>query len=348
MSIEDAYLTLLTPDGEFLRAKKQDNVMLGDEIAFFPIKEPIQTRASRWEKLRMKRGLMASLSAVAMIVLLLSFIPMLVTSKEAYAYVSIDINPSIEIGVDDVLNVISIEAYNKEGEDLLKVLPNWKKQHIDVVTKNIINKSIESGYLVEGKEVLITTVINEENNLVKEELQKDLNQLVASYKEDKKIEVTAVESNTETREKAKQQGLSTGKLIQKEKNAQKELVETEKENEIQEVEETQESPSNEQSAESKESSSQEDDGKENNASQKANEKGKDFGQSKAAEKGRDFGQSKANEKGKNNSELKGNGQQKNDNQTARPNQQKIPTEVKKHVGEKIKKATERAGAGRKE
>ena len=38
MEIDDAFLTLLTPEGEFLHARRQNQpYLIGEEIHFFPI-----------------------------------------------------------------------------------------------------------------------------------------------------------------------------------------------------------------------------------------------------------------------------------------------------------------------
>jgi hypothetical protein len=218
MSIDEDFLTVLTPNGEFLRARKQEEIEIGEEISFFPVSLPDTTRSTVWRNVKTKRNALSIISTLAAIILIITFIPMFATTKQVYAYVSIDINPSLELGVDNELEVLSIIALNEDGEKLLSQLPKWRNKHIDTVTKLIIDGSVDNGYLEQGQEVVLTTVVNDseskDNELL---LQSDLEELGETYEKENNFVITTIESNIETREKAKQQGLSTGKLVQKER-----------------------------------------------------------------------------------------------------------------------------------
>ena len=53
-------------------------------------------------------------------VFMITFIPF-INNDKVYAYMSIDINPSFEIGIDDQLKVISLDPLNEEAEKLLEI-----------------------------------------------------------------------------------------------------------------------------------------------------------------------------------------------------------------------------------
>lgn len=243
MSIEEDFLTVLTPDGEFLRARRQENIEIGEELSFFPVSLPDTTRRTVWKSAKTKRNAISIISTLAAMILIITFIPMFATSKQVYAYVSIDINPSLELGVDHELQVLSITPLNEDAEKLLNELPEWKNKHIDEVTELIIDGSVDKGYLEQGEEVLVTTVVtesedNKENEIL---LQTDLEEISKTYSKESNIVVKTIQSNIETREKAKQEGLSTGKLVQKQKQEhekEQEAIQQEEEKGLEEADKT--------------------------------------------------------------------------------------------------------------
>lgn len=220
MEIHDEYVTMLTPDGEFLKAKKiRENYQIGEEIYFWPINKQTRNKVARLFNPIYKRKI-ALISFISVFILLMSIIP-LDKSNDVYAYISIDINPSFEIGLNEDLQVISLEALNEEGRQIHASISDWEYADIASITALIIEKSKEAGYLAEGNEVFITTVVNDQH---KQDADKNLRENIEKISENyekQKIAVTAVESSNKTRMKAKKEGLSTGKLIKIEKNSEK-------------------------------------------------------------------------------------------------------------------------------
>jgi hypothetical protein len=153
---------------------------------------------------------------------MISFLPFFNNDK-VYAYMSIDINPSFEVGIDDQLNVISLEPLNEEAEKLIGKLPEWENKPFDKIVDAIVGESKVEGYVYPGKEIMITTVINEEDKDIQTQFEAGIDEIRTSY-EDEEMVVNTIESDNETREKAQDQGISTGKYLElKEKaNAPKE------------------------------------------------------------------------------------------------------------------------------
>lgn len=226
LEINSRFVTLLTPDGEFLKSRRvKDHYEIGEEIDFFPLNEISTAKRSffRFDKIRV--AIASSMAAVLLFFTVFSFYD----SHQVYAYMSIDINPSLEAGVDKKLRVISLEAYNDEGKLILNSLEEWVNQPIDSVTKAIIEKSKDSGYYQEGAEIIIATVIveNEGDQLAKQ-FDKDVESLVQTYQKEN-VPITVLNSTVEDRKHAVKKGLSTGKyvketIIAKEKETKKEKL----------------------------------------------------------------------------------------------------------------------------
>ncbi|TCT18007.1 anti-sigma factor-like protein [Melghiribacillus thermohalophilus] len=162
------YLVVMTHDGLFYKAKPDLDCDIGEEIQFEPIFEAkTHVVPSIFHTFFQKRII------AALAVLLLALFPVYswYSSSKAFAYVSIDINPSIEITVNRKLNVLELTPINESAERLIPMLPDWKGQNVEHVTLHIIETSRKEGML-EGQSVLIgVSYLNNGNNDLTEKLQ---------------------------------------------------------------------------------------------------------------------------------------------------------------------------------
>jgi hypothetical protein len=210
LEVNTKFITILTPDGEFLRSRKvKESYQIGEEIDFFPVNEGLTSKKPffRLEKIRV--ALASSIAAVLLFFTVFTFYD----SQQVYAYMSIDINPSIEAAVDKKLHVVSLEAYNEEGKIVLSSLEEWSNQPINSVTEAIIQESRKYGYYEDGAEIIIATVIVEdEGKTLERKLNGDVEGLAQSYQK-VNVPITVLESNVQDREVAIEKGISTGKYI---------------------------------------------------------------------------------------------------------------------------------------
>ncbi|CAM3681101.1 hypothetical protein [Mesobacillus zeae] len=218
LEVNDLYVTLLTPEGEFMRTRKlRQDYPLGGEIQFFPMelgKNSKREKAMSFLKM-LSNGKAGAL--IAAVILLLAFSVPLYQSGHVYAYMSIDVNPSVEMGLNEKLEVINIKAYNKDGEAILSGLKGWKKQDASTVANLVLTEIKEQGYMKKNKDVLIAAVPTEDGKPGKK-LQTALKEIKAAT-EDENIEVTVLSATEKERKMAKQQGLTPG--LYKEKQLDK-------------------------------------------------------------------------------------------------------------------------------
>jgi hypothetical protein len=203
LELDEEFVTLLTPEGEFIQVKKDGDYEIGEEIEAQVIKRPIVRRRS------FRYVITSLVAAVVLLVTTLLHFP----SNEVYAYMSIDINPSIEVGVDEQLKVLKLKAYNEEGKRIVSQLSHWKKKEFVDITMEIIELSMQKGYLQEGGQVLITTVERKHRATSSRELSTELKKIQHSYQQ-KNIIVKTEESTMEVRNKAVKKGVTTGKLLE--------------------------------------------------------------------------------------------------------------------------------------
>ncbi|QNU24398.1 anti-sigma factor domain-containing protein [Geobacillus zalihae] len=207
LELDEEFVTVLTPEGEFLRLKKEKEWEVGEEIEASAVKKllPFHRRSFRY-------ALVSALAAAVLLVTTWIQWP----SDAVYAYMSIDINPSMEAGVDAELRVLTLKAYNEEGKKVLTALPSWKRQPFSSVAKQIIALSEQKGYLKKGGEVLITTVERERDASSARKLSAALADIQRSVA-DNRIVITTANSTMAVRNQAVKRGMTTGKLLQIEK-----------------------------------------------------------------------------------------------------------------------------------
>ncbi|RTR32319.1 anti-sigma factor domain-containing protein [Robertmurraya yapensis] len=218
MDMNERFLTLLTPDGEFLKINRQKyDYEIGQEIPI-PIQE--KPKATYFSFFNSLKGKSLAAVAIASILALITFIPF--NQNEVYAYMSIDVNPSIELGVNEDLKVIELIPYNESGKKLIEELENWKKKDLKSLTEEIMASLKGNGYLNTEKEIVIGTVHTGE---AKEKVESKLDEAIKEIEEnisDENAKVTSYEATEKERELALQKGLTAGKLISEQNSTQSE------------------------------------------------------------------------------------------------------------------------------
>jgi hypothetical protein len=214
MEMDESFLTLLTPEGEFLHARRQNqSYAIGEEIHFFPI-EKVKTTNSliRLKKIFLPKPVMGIMAAL--VIFLGSLIPMYQNNK-AYAYMSIDVNPSIELGVNKKMQVVEITGFNQEGKQIISHLTDWEKKDVSELAKFILVEIEKEGYFDTKEQVIISTVRTTDPEVkVEKELQATIEEIKETVKK-QKVEVTVLKSTEQEMEKAHKRGLTTGKYHEK-------------------------------------------------------------------------------------------------------------------------------------
>lgn len=214
LEVNDLYVTLLTPEGEFLRTRKlNQEYEVGEEIHFFPTEAG---QAGKRKHLKLLTGLRGKIIVLVSSIILAStaFAP-IYQNQQVYAYMSIDVNPSIELGLNNKLQVISIAPYNKGGDRILSSLEEWKGKDAAAVAEQVLEEIEKQGYLKEKDDVLIATVKAGES---KESIDQELEETIAEIKETGEtddLDFKVLTGTAEERETAVKEGVTTG--IYKEK-----------------------------------------------------------------------------------------------------------------------------------
>ncbi|MGV6979921.1 anti-sigma-I factor RsgI family protein [Bacillus pumilus] len=216
------YVTLLTPDGQFLRTKyEQQDYEIGQEVTFPNESRLERKKAGFFDLLRLRPLNAGILSIAAIIVVIFTMMPSF-SSQKAYAYMTIDINPSFELKLDHNYQVIGVTPLNKDAKQVLASMKDLEKNDMTKVVQEIIDDCDKKGYVNHSKSIYISTVYeNKQDHTYKTNVKSKINTISGEYqKRDYKLET--VESDLETREKAQKAGISTGTYIRNQEIQDKE------------------------------------------------------------------------------------------------------------------------------
>ena len=84
------------------------------------------------------------------------------------SYISMDVNPSIELGVNRYGRVVAAEAYNQDGQDILEHFSLKNKPYVQAVSI-LLEDETYRGYLTENA-TLVFTVISDSPEAIMEAL----------------------------------------------------------------------------------------------------------------------------------------------------------------------------------
>jgi len=171
-----------------------------------------------------RRALRPGLAAAAVVLLcLLAASPFAVgrvlASGDPVAYVSVDINPSVEFGVNRWDRVVTAQALNEDGEALLAGL-GWEGRPLGDVLDDVASAAVDLGYLEPGGDpgaFLVAVVPAAESLDVPPGLQRQLErarEAVGAALAERGVQVeveTVLADAAAMREQARELGLSVGK-----------------------------------------------------------------------------------------------------------------------------------------
>ncbi|PER33435.1 hypothetical protein CN490_00800 [Bacillus cereus] len=214
MDIKKHNVVVLTPNGEFITFKRKAHpYMIGEEISF----NKQEQRAPRFSIPPFLKPTTVIVAGFLCVLLFFYNQP----EEKVFAYVSVDINPSLEASVTEDLRVIDLRACNDDGRRILQEMKGWENKYLQDVIRTIIKQSQEDKYLTNDKKVMLTAVAKDKS--LEPQLEKALQELKKEY-EIKHITVEYQSSTMQIREDAKKAGVGTGVYIKQENEKKKSLT----------------------------------------------------------------------------------------------------------------------------
>ena len=179
-----------------------DQIHAEDALKQKTMKSVLKNIEKRERRLFVRRKYAYALSAI-MLFLCVGLGSHQLYFTEVFA-LSVDVNPSIELGINRFDRVISVDGYNEDGEQILSSVDAKYKNYKDAVDC-IVEEEQRQGYLVKNDEVSITV------NCSEDEKYQEVKDTISTCQIQEQQEVLVEKCPEETVTKAHDYGLSFGK-----------------------------------------------------------------------------------------------------------------------------------------
>lgn len=207
MEVNENSAVIITADGEFLNVKKpSSDISIGEEI----------TSTAVYKSNFIKYTAIAA----AIMIILIPFI-YFKQVMATVAYVNVDINPSLELGINRYNNVNSVTPLNSDASELIKDMP-LKGMNITDALGKMISTAKDMGYISENKQnnIEITLVkLKPDTNISRESLVECAKSVAMDTDVDVKIK--AYNADKKVLDNAKKQNISPNKYMNKNRASDK-------------------------------------------------------------------------------------------------------------------------------
>lgn len=215
MEIFDTHAVVMTNEGHFNRINRKKAMRIGADVIYTSSDLVVKPSSKKRWIFNLKAQV-----AVAMFVLLVLVMSQ-ISMPVAYAVVSLDINPSLEITVDESRKVVSIDPINTEAEELLEAYVLNGDKDLHAVINELIKLSNAMGFLTnENHNVILATAMIDERNSksVSNELMTEILDVIEET--EYAFDFTLVSTVREPRDlkSAKSEGLSLGRYAMSREN----------------------------------------------------------------------------------------------------------------------------------
>lgn len=205
-------MVVLTKDGSFITVDKSlaKNLDIGEEIT-------IPSSTGFFQQVLSKKWAVSVVAAACFVLMISILFGYFMFSDEAvYAYVHIDINPSLELGLNKQLEVVKVTGLNKEGETLLLFYKYQPGEKLEKVTIQLLELAMEQGYFTENNDVLISTSLPEEREEYVQAINTALDQVNTYVQQGASSVVVAQEvgSNQDNPTAQQSLGVNTARLAE--------------------------------------------------------------------------------------------------------------------------------------
>lgn len=153
---------------------------------------------------------------VSLACLMIIAVPFLMRNQNTvFATVGVDVNPSVELNINDKEKVIDVTANNDDGKKIIDDM-NLEGSDVNVAMNALIGSMLKQGYIDELKNSLLISVTGddkEENERIRKELSQNIDQLLKGNQIDGSIVSQTLDANSDLDALAKKYNISTGKAM---------------------------------------------------------------------------------------------------------------------------------------
>ncbi len=218
IKLKNKYAIVATDDSEFLRIKNKPGMHVGQKLYFeeedcIKVTRPVQTMQTRRNH-RLSGSMVALAACIMLIVMLVK--PFGVGSIPAYAVVTLDINPSFELTIDENYKVLAIRGVNQDSINIVD--EGLRGMSLDNAIREMILDVEAAGVKITDKSgILVSTVVLDQVSdkraykKVEKEIIEGLDEAFEAVPALEEAKVVFIEATEKELEKASDENLSVGK-----------------------------------------------------------------------------------------------------------------------------------------
>lgn len=206
MEVKKSYAITLNDNGIMEKIKFKPNMAVGQKIFYF--EDDVVTATA--SKIHRRNNFIKTFGSIAALFLLVFTFFNTMKPEQAFAVVSLDINPSIQIEADSKQMIIKVDGMNDDGKKI--DFSDIKDISLDEGIQKIKEKLVEKNYLDANKEVLVGVAFieNGDNSGYEENLQAAIRSTFDTE------DITYVKADKEEVDEAKKESISLGRYKAKE------------------------------------------------------------------------------------------------------------------------------------
>ncbi len=212
IKLNEDYAIVATDDSNFIKIRIKKGMQVGQKIFFFN-EDIISSKGDNKKRSAMPNYIKAvAVLAACIVVAVMINNPFVKDVHLLYAMVSLDINPSFELGVDEAFNVVQVNAMNEESKEILDKELIGKP--LKIAVSKILSDVEASGFILAADNAVLVSTVNlkNENN---EPLQKVVAKGVYLAMTEKPVynntKVIFINADKDDLEAAEEEKISVGK-----------------------------------------------------------------------------------------------------------------------------------------
>lgn len=202
---------ILTHDGTFesIRLRKPEHVIVGQII------QPAHVRNRRM--MGMKKIFPAVAACLSFIIALVLFLKP-VQNNAIAAYISFDLNPSIEAAVNEDMRIVTVKAVNHDAKTIIGEGADYKDMSLKAFMDQLMENMKQEDYVNEQSNIVVTAALTSDvSQDKKQKYMKTISSVVDKTKQQLKNMPTDafkfVKTSMAIRNQAKKKGMSAGKYL---------------------------------------------------------------------------------------------------------------------------------------
>lgn len=204
MEVKSDYAVIMSDSGCMEKISKKKNMNIGQKIYYF---DEDVIKVNNIINFRNRSFMKTMTSLAALILIAFTFFYQMSFRQQAYAIVSLDINPSIQIEVDSNQNIIKVDGMNADAKKLN--YNGLKGMNIKDGIAKIKDELVKKNYLKNNKDVLVAfALVNKDED---ETYEKSVEGAIKSSFDSKDVTVTFVKGKQKDIDEAKSKGISLGR-----------------------------------------------------------------------------------------------------------------------------------------